>query len=415
MIPKYEVTIIPQKQYKQLIKTIDNIYSDWIIDEDEIRKKYFMYAFNIMKKEIIDLFKRDSFWSIYCISEKYCMYKFKSGPKRGMMCNSRIDIDCNDKNGKWRCYHHVSKTIYSSKKRDSIDQDRKCIGYTTYGIHKRPCKNLKWNNSNYCKIHFKIPPKVTMNNAFYNHYLNKYLFLEIIKEHELYLKNIYLENEVNSLSNIDYDILNYSIPKYYKKKYIDNIDIRFNNRLCIEQDDKSNFICSNIAEENEDLCFFHNEEQQTVQSINDINYIDIVLEDIYESINDLESNKKGNKKFIDKCKDDQNYYLQKFKEDENNVNKKLLNNILKIHNTHKIKDIITNIIDNETYVNINYLRNVLTNYNDKIKHFRNEIEVDFPKYYKHLKGYIDILIYDINVNIMQKIDLAKINSIFINI
>lgn len=415
MIPKHEITIIPQNQYKQLIKTIDNIYSDWTIDEDEIRKKYFMYAFNIMKREIVDLFKRDSFWSIYCISEKYCMYKFKSGAKRGMICNSRIDIDCNDKNGKWRCYHHVSKTIYNSKKRNSIDQDRKCAGYTTYGIQKRPCKNLKWNNSNYCKIHFKLPPKVTMNNAFYNYYLNKILFLEIIEEHELYLKNNHLKNEVNLLCNIVDDIFNYSIPKYYKKKYIDNIDIRFNNRLCIEQDDKSNFICSNMAEENEDLCFFHNEEQQTVQLINDINHIDIVLEDIYESIDDLEIIKKENNIFIDKCKDEQNSYLQILRKDENNIDKKLLINILKIHDTHKIKDVITNIIDNETYVNINYLRNILTNFNNKIKYFRNEIEEDFPKYYKHLKGYIDILIQDINISIIQKIDLAKINSIFINI
>lgn len=42
-----------------------------------------------------------------------------------------------------------------------------------------------------------------------------------------------------------------------------------------------------------------------------------------------------------------------------------------------------------------------------------EIKEDFPDYFKRLHGYFEIFQKDIELNIIQKIEVAKINSIFL--
>lgn len=79
----------------------------------------------------------------------------------------------------------------------------------------------------------------------------------------------------------------------------------------------------------------------------------------------------------------------------------------------RIYEIVTNIINNKTYININYLEKCLINYNHKFKIFKDEIENDFPVYYKRFKGYFEIMSYDFNYDINRNIEFAKINSVFI--
>lgn len=67
------------------------------------------------------------------MDEKYCSFRFKSGPRKNMICNSRINIKCINNKGKFRCYHHISKTIYESEKRKQIDPNKICIGLRKYG------------------------------------------------------------------------------------------------------------------------------------------------------------------------------------------------------------------------------------------------------------------------------------------
>lgn len=231
MIPNTSLTIVPKNQYHQLIQLLDNIYQSWIIDQDEIRRNNFVFFFNIIKTEIEQLFKNNHFWIVYSMNSGYCMHI----NKKGEICNRRIDINCNEKEkySKWKCYHHISKTIYSSKKRDSVDNSKKCIGTTKYGTQRRPCKNLKWNNMDYCKVHLKLS-NPDMNTAYFNYFLNKLLWKDIMEEHKIYLDNISLEKEINLFNNINYD-----------NNDIDFINIKHNKELCPEQNNNNNFFCSN--------------------------------------------------------------------------------------------------------------------------------------------------------------------------
>lgn len=68
-----------------------------------------------------------------------------------------------------------------------------------------------------------------INKAYYDYYFNKILFKEIIEEHCLYLKQVFLQNELNILNNIQNDIFSYNITI---KNNIDSLNIKFNNGIC---------------------------------------------------------------------------------------------------------------------------------------------------------------------------------------
>lgn len=84
--------------------------------------------------------------------------------------------------------------------------------------------------------------------------------------------------------------------------------------------------------------------------------------------------------------------------------------MLDIKNSYEV---ITNIIENKTYINITYLTNSLNNYNMKFKNFKEEIHNDFPNYYKRLKGYFDLIEQELDYDIIRNIEMAKLKSKFI--
>ena len=84
----------------------------------------------MIKKEVMNLFRDNNFWIIYSMHGKYCTYIYKKGTMSGMICGSKIHIICEKDNGKWRCYDHISKTLYSYKKRENIDPIKLCLGKT---------------------------------------------------------------------------------------------------------------------------------------------------------------------------------------------------------------------------------------------------------------------------------------------
>lgn len=214
MIPDQGLQIIPKNQYHKLMHLFDNIYESWIIDQDKTRRKYFVWAFNMIKNEVMDLFRDNNFWIIYSMHGEYCTYRYKKGPMSGMICGSKIHIICEKDNGKWRCYDHISKTLYSSKKRENIDPIKLCLGKTKYNKHLLPCKNLKWNNSDFCKVHYKLPKKATLNNAFYSYYLNKKKEKDILEEK---IKKIDINYHFNQKDKIVYNYGNrYVIPYIIK-------------------------------------------------------------------------------------------------------------------------------------------------------------------------------------------------------
>lgn len=62
------------------------------------------------------MFNSDFFWKMN-IHIRYCEHKYKKGVMAGMFCGKKIDIICKDNKGKYKCYKHVSKTVYNSNKR----------------------------------------------------------------------------------------------------------------------------------------------------------------------------------------------------------------------------------------------------------------------------------------------------------
>lgn len=413
MIPEQRLNIIPKNQYYQLKQLFDNIYQDWIIDQDEERRKYFIMFFNIIKKEVENMFLNKSFWIIYSMDYNYCTHI----NKKGEICNRRIDIKVENLNGKWKCYQHISKTIYKSKKRESLDIKDFCIGSTKYGKQLRSCKNKKWSGWDYCKIHLNIS-NPSLNLAFYNYYLNKKVEIDVLEDkihkidinYHLYQKDIIVTND-NNISVIPFIIKDVNL--FYESKY-NVLDIKFKNRICLEDN------CYKNAVLGEDLCKEHVDEQQTITYYeiidNDIDYYvyDIltieknILEDTFidNIINIIDDNIYENKKTLDKYINNINIIL-------NNYEKKNNNNIISTILSNNTYEIITNIIENKTYINITYLEKKLKDYNNKFKCFKKEIQEDFPFYYKRLKGYFQLMEEEFNYDIIRNIEIAKINSIFI--
>lgn len=395
MIPNKDIKVIPKNQYKEILKLFENIYEDFIIDQDVIKKKYYLQAFNIIKKEILNLFTSKLFWKLYSLSTKCCEHIYGYNSKYcGEICGRTIELKFDGYN--YKCSRHIGvKHIPIS---NNIPNDKKCKGFTKYN---KPCKRRS-TNGNFCIYHCnkELLKKV---DVFEKERFHKdikeiiekgvdvdciYNIINNIKENK-----ILLNQEIDILSNIEYN------NSFYLEK-IDEIDIRYNNGICIEQYNNM-FICDNKAEIGEDICINHIEEQKSIDSDININYVDIILEDVYENINELNNVKKDNLEFIDKCK-----------KIECNKNLESVKNKLIINSNNHIK-VITNILENSTYINISYLMEILNKYNIKLKELIKELQKDFPKYYKRIKGYFEIFMEDIEIDIIRKIEIAKINSVFL--
>lgn len=196
----------------------------------------------MIKQKVISLFRDNCFWIIYSMDKQRCDYIYKDGK----ICNAKIHIKCDINKGKFRCYDHVSKTVYTSEKRRNIDPNKICNGLREYGTRMIPCKELKKGNSNYCRHHHIPLSNPNMNTAYFKYYFNKLLYNDILQEHKLFLNNILLKEEIDLFHNINYDNNEYDL---------DYINIRYNSKICLNQNYNGSFICNNHIMKKEKYCF----------------------------------------------------------------------------------------------------------------------------------------------------------------
>lgn len=282
----------------------------------------------------------------------YCDHFYKSGPMAYTFCGRKIEIVTDDGKKHFKCAKHISKKYYIPKK--IRNENLLCKSNNKYGDR---CNKYK-RYDDYCIIHYA---------KIYNIDNLKYVD-KIYKEKK---NNIMFNEEIITLFNIDENIFNYEIDSNKHNPIPEYIII--DNEITYYVKDILNI------ELNLEIYFENNK----------INNID-------EDINKMQKNKTNIYDFINKCEKVLN----------NNYNE----NMLDIKNSYEI---ITKIIENETYINITYLTNSLNNYNMKFKNFKKEIQNDFPRYYKHLKGYFDIIEQDLDYDIIRNIEMAKLKSKFI--
>lgn len=282
----------------------------------------------------------------------YCDHFYKSGPMAYTFCGRKIEIVTDDGKKHFKCAKHISKKYYIPKK--IRNENLLCKSNNKYGDR---CNKYK-RYDDYCIIHYA---------KIYNIDNLKYVD-KIYKEKK---NNIMFNEEIITLFNIDENIFNYEIDSNKHNPIPEYIII--DNEITYYVKDILNI------ELNLEIYFENNK----------INNID-------EDINKMQKNKTNIYDFINKCEKVLN----------NNYNE----NMLDIKNSYEI---ITKLIENETYINITYLTNSLNNYNMKFKNFKKEIQNDFPRYYKHLKGYFDIIEQDLDYDIIRNIEMAKLKSKFI--
>lgn len=213
MISQDFIPINPLFIYKKITFLLDRIYEDFDCDQIKNRKKYHLEAFKIIKDKLIELLKSKNFWT-KSMNIGYCDYEYKRGPMKGMICNKRIYINCDEKNGKYRCYDHISKTIYKSNRRE-LNKDKLCIEFRKYGTQLRPCGNYK-QYGDYCLYHIVRPKKVSLNDAYFTYYFNKHKKVSL---GNAYFKEIILKRELDILYNIDINIFDYEIDFKLENKY----------------------------------------------------------------------------------------------------------------------------------------------------------------------------------------------------
>lgn len=102
MIKDTKLFIIPQNQYDQIIRLLDRVYEDFKCDQVEPRRTYHLQALYIIKEKLISLLNSDLFWFLHSMHPRYCTHKHKRGSKINMICGKRIDIKCDDKDGKYK-------------------------------------------------------------------------------------------------------------------------------------------------------------------------------------------------------------------------------------------------------------------------------------------------------------------------
>lgn len=295
--------MIPMNFFKQinnlLIYRRNDLNSEKIISEenhhnDHYKYKYYEEYFNIIQNDIYNLFNEKLFWSLN-MDSRVCEHRYRNGKMKGLICGRRIDIkineNCKEDNGRWRCAKHISTKVYKPTPKN-IDSSLLCIGKTGYK-NKFDCKNGKKYGC-YCIYHYM--KKNGIND------------IELAKS---YYKEICLFN------NIEVENTNNSIIKSYKYNCIIN-----NNLNIIDKYERNGF--KNIKL----ICFFN--DKSYFGKLSD-NFVQNTKEDIVKKLKNLENSKNFRKNIIfnDFCKNN--------KKDIQvvnticNLNKELINEILKIN------------------------------------------------------------------------------------
>lgn len=369
MVPEYITKNIENifVDIKTNIESEKKIYLE--NNNNELYIKYCNYkeAFNLIYNSFMHcIYNKYLFWESN-MNHRICDYKYKKGTYAGLFCGRTIDIKCTDNNGRWRCSKHIS-TKYHEPKPLNVPIEERCISYIYNG--KEKCKFRKKYDM-YCKFHYSKINNIDLNNVekYYKKELNKDNFKKEIKE--IINKSV----NINNLYDIVYNTKNKTYYDINEEIYLlGNIEINGLN----------NYIDHKFLE---------------IKN----NNIDCLLEPLIETIN---KNKKDNNIFMQKCKlIDKNIDIVK---NDKRTDLDWFNS--NIDNVHKV---ITKIINNKTYVNITYFEEKLINYNMKFKDFKKEVAEDFPKIYKLLKGYFEIMENIFDNDITRNINMAKIISVFI--
>lgn len=355
-IPENDLTVMPRTFTRYLYDIFEKLLKDEL-------NKYNISIINNIYKKIREEIENYSFW--YKISSlKFCCYQFtdRNVDNITKICGKRIDIKYgkNDPN-RFLCAKHNRSHISKSIK---IDENNRCTEIKRNGEQCRYSIGI----NGICVKHYKFNNNI-------KHIKEVHEKINIIKEFNKTYCDI--EGELNILNSINIyeDILS---PKCLKRKR--------NNDLL-------------------NICTPHLEKRVKIHKNNYIEDIIQIVDDELDHIFDyLEDIKKETNNFIINC--------------NNTINKKIVNIfdddiVFDISNPNEINEIITNIINNKTYININYLEKSLKNYNIKFKQFKNEIKDDFPKYYKKMEGYFNLMENIFDYDIIRIIEFAKINSIFL--
>jgi hypothetical protein len=193
--------------------------------QDIIKYKYYNEFFDILQKDIYELFNTSFFWNCN-MDSRVCDFKITSGKNEGLLCGKRIDIKCTNNNGKYRCFDHISKKDYKPKINTKKNKENLCI--CKIGYKKQFNCNVMKKYGDYCIYHYK--EKIKIQNT---------------KSAKDYYNEISLLNNINIEQTNNCKILNkiYNCNIYNKKIVIaDKYDIngyKFNNKL----------ICYNINNE----------------------------------------------------------------------------------------------------------------------------------------------------------------------
>jgi hypothetical protein len=201
MIPKNEdLSIIPNYIYIKIDNFFKSKLEDIECDQDETRKKYNIFCFNDIKNDFFTFIKTKSFWK-NSMNLKHCDHLYKSGTKVGTYCNKLIDISYDihktKDNGSYKCFKHVSKSVYKSTKRDIVDENKFCIDINN---RNKKCRNYKLYG-NYCSSHYtryKYYSDNIKNDIFYYLYYDINEELNILNNVDILFKSPEKNNKINN-------------------------------------------------------------------------------------------------------------------------------------------------------------------------------------------------------------------------
>lgn len=340
-IPKNDVKI----NVKYMIKLMYDIFDDYI--NDIVNEKDILLINNLYNKFKKNV-KNRYFW--YRVSSnKFCCYEYtdRNNEKLAYICNKRIDIKYDEKDeNRYFCAEHNRNHRRNNAKSIKIDNENRCSA-----IKK---------NYEQCKYSAKIDGICT------EHYKSKYNVNNI--------KNVYnIIEEIKVLNNIE---------------YLSKIENRYINKLCLNQDNESVFICNNILQNNDNYC------HDVKDSINS----SIVLE-INNNIDKLIKN--SNKR---KYNDHYRFIPNKKRRHIKFIKKSSIKKDFDFDFNFKIPNFYTNYINKIGKEEIN--KKILNTILDEIINIRNYI------YENHIN--IDNIFFNeilkIFTKIIDKIDLLYINT-----
>lgn len=347
---------------------------------DKYKTNMFFYEQN---KCVLDFF-----------DNRFCKYIYKYGKNKGCICGTKIRTS----NEKSYCSRHI-KLFQLNKK-----ENNKTIYYCNYkNTKKNICRRIVNNEEEQCFYHKKLLLE-NINNG--TRTIIKYNF-------QSYLKDMLLNNIINIFKNYykNYTLIfNYNYSLIYIELnvptllfYLFDLKIIYNKLKC----DKYKKICYNNIYRNEDNMQIINNNHESVEN---------VIDDILLSLdNFIQSSKTDVKNFIKKCKKVQDKYIEHdIKIEENKVNYiedlSFLENYL---NNPYINHIQNEILKNKTFIPINIFLECIKNFLIKFNNLNLELQKDFPRYYKYIKGYFKYVDSDFKNDAVRYMKKADIFSILI--